>query len=184
MTQSDKRVGRSREVILAEAYRLLTEGGIGGVSIDKIARRSGVAKTTVYRHWPSRGALLLDACSRLGGAGEAPDTGTLGGDLTVLLHGLAAALASPGWPTVLPSIIDAAERDPEIAAVHAALHATMTTPIHQTIQRGLVRGELPADRDVATVVAAVTGPLFYRRWFSREPIDDAFVTAVVQAALR
>lgn len=180
MTRTDKRVERSRAAVLAETYRLLTQVGIGGVSIDEIARRSGVAKTTIYRQWPSRSALLLDACSRMGATYPVPDTGTLAGDLAVLLRNLADALASPRWPTVLPSIIDAAERDPAVAALHEALHAGMMAPFHAVATRGLARGELSPGRTASEVVAAATGPLFYRRWFSREPIDDIFLAAVLR----
>ena len=181
MTQSDKRIERSRAAVLAETYRLLTEAGIGGVTIEEIAKRSGVAKTTIYRQWPSRSALLLDACSRLSEVAQIPDTGSLAGDLAVLLRGLAAALNAPGWPTVLPSIIDAAERDPETAKVHSALHEAMMSPFHLVAERGLARGELSPDRSTTEVVAAVAGPLFYRRWFSREPIDDVFIAADLRA---
>ncbi len=62
----------------------MTRSGLGGVSIDEVARASGVAKTTIYRHWPTRAALLIDACSQLGGPHEAPDTGSLRGDLYAL----------------------------------------------------------------------------------------------------
>lgn len=184
MTRTDKRVERSRMTVLAETYRLLVEVGIGGVSVDEIARRSGIAKTTIYRQWRSRSALLLDACSQLGNAAELPDTGTLAGDLATLLRGLADALAAPGWPTVLPSIIDAAERDPELAKLHEALHDGMMAPFHAVVARGAERGELSPDRTASEVVAAVAGPLFYRRWFSREPVDDAFLAVVLRTAMR
>jgi AcrR family transcriptional regulator len=88
----DDRVRRSKETVLATTYQLMSEGGIGGVSIDEVARRSGVAKTTIYRHWPSRSALLLDACSKLGSRAEPPDTGSLEGDLRALATRLAGQL--------------------------------------------------------------------------------------------
>src|SRR5271166_5756374 len=88
----DKRVQRSKNAILAVTYKLLSEEGIGGVSIDEVSRRSGVSKTTIYRHWPSRSALLLDACSKIGIRPEIPDTGSLGGDVTALAANLAHQL--------------------------------------------------------------------------------------------
>src|ERR1700733_2734147 len=99
----DKRVIRSKELVLRETYRLLSEGGIGGVSIDEVSRRSGVSKTTIYRHWPSRSALLLDACSKIGGQAEQPDSGSLGGDVSMLAEKLAEELSTGAWPAVLPS---------------------------------------------------------------------------------
>ncbi len=122
---TDKRVERSKDAVLTETYRLLTEGGIGGVSIDEVSRRSGVAKTTIYRHWPSRSALLLDACSRIGTASATPDSGSFASDIRELNEALARELASAGWTSILPSIIDAAERDEHVARMQAALHAQM-----------------------------------------------------------
>ena len=61
----DARVRRSRSRVLATAFELLSESGVGGFSVDEVARRSGVAKTTIYRQWPTREALVLDACSRI-----------------------------------------------------------------------------------------------------------------------
>lgn len=82
---------------------------------------------------------------------------------------------------MLPSIIDAAERDPDVAEVQAALQAQFSTPFLLAAERAQARGELPPCRRPAQVVASVMGPLFYRRWFSKEPIDPDFVEDVVKS---
>lgn len=179
----DKRVQRSTKAVMAATLKLLAEAGLGGVTVDEVARRSGVAKTTIYRHWPSRSALLLAACSNISARPEAPDTGTLRGDLTALATSMARRLRSERWASMLPSIIDAAERDPEIADVHTRLHADFMAPLYTVITRAQARGELARGRDPSHIVAAVAGPLFYRRWFSRQPLDEAFVKAVVENAV-
>ena len=161
---TDERVRRSKEAVLAATYELLTEAGVGGLSVDAVARRSGVAKTTIYRHWPSRSALVLDACSRLRPQPDVPDTGSLRQDLLALATDLASRLRSARWPAVLPSIIDAAERDPELADLHARLHAGMIMAFQVVVERGQRRGELSPRRDPSEVIASVIGPLFYRRW--------------------
>ncbi|WP_199182849.1 TetR/AcrR family transcriptional regulator [Mycobacterium sp. 4858] len=176
---ADKRVERSVDAVLTETYRLLTESGIGGVSVEEISRRSGVAKTTIYRHWPSRSALLLDACSKLGGSRPIPDSGSFAGDIAALARDLAAELRAAQWASILPSIIDAAERDPDLARVHAALHEALMSPFVAVTERAQRRGELSSDRSPTEVVASLVGPLFYRRWFSKEPMDDEFVTRLV-----
>jgi len=107
---ADKRVERSKAAVLAETYRQLTQSGINGVSIDVISRVSGVSKATIYRHWPSRSALLIDACSRLGNTPPPPDTGTLRTDLHVLVTKLAEQLQSAAWASVYPSIVDATRK--------------------------------------------------------------------------
>lgn len=176
----DKRVQRSKKVVLAETYKLLSESGIGGVSIDEIARRTKVSKTTIYRHWPSRSALLLEACSKIGVVPEFPDTGSLKGDLTILANHLAQQLKSERWPAVLPSIIDAAERDSELATMHEKLHSGLMTPYLQAVERAKKRGEIPIGRKSSELVAEFVGPFFYRRWFSKEPIDHQFIKNIVR----
>jgi AcrR family transcriptional regulator len=178
--ETDGRPERSRKAVLAATLQLLARGGLGGVSMDEVSRRSGVAKTTIYRHWPSRSALLLDACSNLGAKPQVPDTGTLRGDLTELAIQMAGRLRSDRWASILPSMLDAAERDPELAEVHTRLHAGFMEPLYVVIGRAEERGELPPGRDPSEIVAAVVGPLYYRRWFSRQPLDERFAVSIVE----
>ena len=176
----DSRVERSRQAILTAAFELLSDGGIGGFSVDEVARRSGVAKTTIYRHWPTREALVIDACSRISAEQETPDTGSLEGDLTAILTNIAHLLQTANWSSVLPSIVDAAERDRGFAATHSSIQRRHAAPLREVLERAAGRGELPAGADPSVLVAALLGPLFYRRWFSREPIDDRFVEATIK----
>ena len=94
------------------------------------------------------------------------------------------SLRSAKWTSVLPSIIDAAERDPDIAAMYSRLQQGYSGPLETIIERALRKGELPADTDAALLIAALTGPLFYRRWFSREPLTDDFANQIVRRVLR
>lgn len=181
---ADKRVERSKAAVLTETYRQLSQGGINGVSIDEVSRVSGVSKTTIYRHWPSRSALLIDACSRLGNAGDAPDTGSLRGDIRTLATYLADQLRTASWTSVYPSIIDAAERDPDVAAMQSALHKGFMAPFDAVVERAKGRGEISSEQPATDLIAATVGPLFYRRWFSKEAIDDRFVEAIVEVAVK
>jgi AcrR family transcriptional regulator len=179
----DGRVIRSKQAVLAATFELLSETGFAGVSVDAVAERSGVAKTTIYRHWSSRAALLLDACGKMNVKREAPDTGSLRGDLAMLMSDIAGRLQTARFSATLPSVIDAAERDPEIAAVHAELHAGLVSAFREVVERAQRRGELPRSREASAVVASLLGPLFYRRWFSREPLDERFVKGVIDSAV-
>ena len=178
-----ERVRRSKESVLQTTYQLLMETGLSGVSVDEVSKRSGVAKTTIYRHWPSRTELLLDACSNIGSKFDIPDTGNLKKDLAELASSITALLRSKNFSSVLPSVIDAAERDEQVAALHARMHAEHMAPLYVVIECARQRGELPRNCLASEIVAAVVGPLFYRRWFSREPLDDGFVRAVVNRAV-
>jgi AcrR family transcriptional regulator len=175
----DGRVQRSRERVLTSAFDLLGESGVSGFTIDEVARRSGVAKTTIYRHWPAREALVLEAASRISAAVDVPDTGSVHGDVTVILNNLGGLLGTARWSSVVPSIVDVAERDPEFAAVHGRIQRGHASPLREVLVRAVGRGELPATTDPAHVISALIGPLYYRRWFSREPIDEQFVARLV-----
>ena len=180
---TNSRVARSKDAVLTVTYALLAENGLGGISVDEISRRSGVSKMTIYRHWPSREALLLDACSRLSGAFAAPDTGSFKGDLHALARHLAHELTQARWPNILPSIIDAAERDKALAQLHERLHLKLMRPFVEVMERARLRGELRPGVKAGELVEALVAPFFYRRWFSREPISKQFGDRVAAALL-
>ena len=181
---TDPRVVLSRERVLTATLDLLTEAGLGGLTFDEVAKRSGVAKTTIYRHWPNRNALIIDACLRMtDGDDEPPDTGSLEGDVKAILTNLAELLVTARWSSILPSIVDAAERDPEIAEVHSRLQRWHAAPLRAALERAALRGEIPPEVDLSAIAAALRGPLYFRRWFSRDPINDSFVNLIVQSVL-
>src|SRR5579863_2637261 len=106
----DPRILLSRERVLTTTLDLLTEAGLDDLTIDDISRRSGVAKTTIYRHWPNRSALVIDACSHMTDGDEAPpDTGSLEGDVRAILTNIAELLGTARWASVVPSIVAVAE---------------------------------------------------------------------------
>jgi AcrR family transcriptional regulator len=179
----DGRVRRSRERVLTIAFELLSQSGVIGFTVDEVAARSGVAKTTIYRHWPSREALVLDAASRISAEVEVPDTGTLAADVTAILANLGHLLSTARWSSVVPSIVDIAERDSEFAAIHGEIQRGHAAPLREVLDRAADRGELPANTDVSQMISELIGPLYYRRWFTREPIDERFVTAVTRTVI-
>ena len=180
----DPRVLVSRERVLTTTLDLLTETGLGELTIDDISRRSGVAKTTIYRHWANRSALVIDACARMtDGAQAPPDTGSLEGDLRTILTDIADLLGTARWSSILPSIVDAAEHDPEFAGIHSRIQHGHAAPLRVALDRAALRGEIPSTSDRNAMAAALLGPLFYRRWFSREQIDAEFVDLIIGSAI-
>jgi AcrR family transcriptional regulator len=175
----DQRVARSKATVLKTTVELLLERGYGGTSVDEISRRSGVAKTTIYRHWPTRTDLLRDACSYIGTPLDRPNNGNFIDDLTAVLKNLASLLRSAQWASVLPSIIDAAERDPDIASMYGELQQEYSSVLQDVLSEAVNQGRLPKNTDVSVLIALLVGPLFYRRWFSREVVSDAFVERII-----
>jgi AcrR family transcriptional regulator len=151
--------------------------------LSNLVSQTGVAKTTIYRHWPSRADLLLDACAKMGSKIEPPDTGKLKEDLTILLTHLARELKSARWSSILPSIVDAAERDPDVATVYKKLHGDLMAPYRTVLIRAQERGEFSKEIRVSDILAMTVGALFYRRWYSREPITEKLVGLTLNLAL-
>jgi AcrR family transcriptional regulator len=182
--ETDARVRRSKEAVLAVTHQMMSETGLSGVSIDEVSKRSGVAKTTIYRHWSSRADLLLEACSRLGSKPETPDTGSFRGDVETLAMEFASLLRTTPAAKILPSIVDAAEHDTKIAKLlHAQVHAGVMASLYEVIERAQKKNEIGRIQDASYLIARIVGPLFFRRWFSGESLDNNFVRAIVQSAL-
>src|SRR5580658_1221997 len=180
----DPRVLVSRERVLTTTLDLLTEAGLDELTIDDISRRSGVAKTTIYRHWPNRSALVIDACLRMTDGEEMPpDTGSLEGDVRAILTNIAELLATARWSSIVPSIVDVAEHDAAFADIHSRIQRRHAAPLRAALERAARRGEIPTTADRGAIAAALLGPLFYRRWFSREQIDAEFLELIIQSVI-
>lgn len=176
-------MARSQRATLAAATDLLLERGFAGLTIERVAARARVAKTTIYRHWPNRGALAVSVCAGLVVPAPVPDTGDPRADLVSLVGGPAEGLAAAPWAKALASLIDVAQRDPELARLHAAFIAQRASAAATVLRRAVAAGQLPADTDVDLAVGLLVGPLFYRRLVSHEPVDAALATEIAARTL-
>ncbi|WP_329247362.1 TetR/AcrR family transcriptional regulator [Actinoallomurus sp. NBC_01490] len=181
---SDPRAVRSRRVIIDAAVALLAEHGFAGTTVEAIAARSGAAKTTIYRHWPDKRAVLLAAIEAIVPSATAPDSGSLRGDLVGFGHDLVRIITTPPTAALVPALIDAAERDPEIARLLADFTAQRRRPVHAAVQRAVERGEAEDGRDADLIDDLLLGPIFYRRLLSRRPVTKGYVESVVDTFLR
>ena len=171
-----------RRKVLAAAYDLLTESGVRGVKVEHVARRSRIAKTTVYRYWPSREALLAELCGHLPTRIPLPNTGAITTDIDQFAIATMDRLQE-SWASAIPSIIEAAELNGELAGIKAELHDQLFGPFLTLIEHAQKRGELSPLRKAHQIVTSILGPLLYRRFVSREPLDEAFARNIVQTAL-
>lgn len=181
--REDPRVTRTRAKVIAATLDLVAERGIPATSIEAVCERSGVAKTTLYRHWPDQHHLVLEAIASTLRTPSDPDTGTLREDLIALLTGLAVALQRGPAAQLMPALVDAAERDPAFAALHQAEATGRHEVILAVIRRGISRGELPAGTKDTDVLDLLGGPILYRKWMSGAAIRRPFVTTVVDVVL-
>ena len=181
---TDPRVTRTKAHILAAAGELIAEQGREGFSIDAVARTSHVARTTIYRHWPDIGALVLDTFRAMGEAIPLQvDTGSVRSDLIALYTALAVGFTKSSAGRALPSMMDMARRDKALLSAHRAFITDRRRPSVDAIQRGIERGELPADTDAETLVDRLAGPVFYRQLVVQQPYTARDVEHLVNDTL-
>lgn len=177
-------MGRSRAAVLAAATAILVRDGMSAVSVEAVAAASGVAKTTIYRHWPGRAQLLSDALRGMTCSFPPPDTGDVREDLVRLLGGLAHALRTEPWARALAGAGEAADRDPVFADLQRAFADECRRPLTEVLRGARARGEVRSDLDEPLAAALLAGPLFYRRFVSLEPLDPpGLAAALVDAVL-
>ncbi len=174
---------RARAQAIDAATDLLAEEGIEGFSVDAVARRSGVAKSTLYRHWASSNELLIDALDCHVEPIPVPDTGSLHDDLLSLYESMRQVATAPAKRQLLLDTLAAAARDPELAKVKAAMMRENTSPIRVVLDRAVERGEIePIDPDAAS--ALIHGPLMVRVLLNPEPIQPSELAAVAKLVVR
>jgi AcrR family transcriptional regulator len=173
----------ARQRVLRAALDVLDEDGLPGFTMEAVARRAGASKATLYRRWPSVGALLIDAMDATFQPIPAPDTGHVTTDVTQLLTGFVSVLHHTRFPRLFAAFIDAAERDPTLAGLHAGLTRRRREPLLVALARGRDRGQLPTNLDLEVVTDLLAGPFFYRRFVAHQPIPANLVEQIVAHVL-
>jgi AcrR family transcriptional regulator len=178
----DPRIERSRRRVLRAALDELAIVGYGAFAIESVARRSGVAKSTIYRHWPGKPALILDAMETLNvqpGSGAdadpSPPPPTARARIEQLIDHLATAFRDSPLTASTPALIEAAEHDQEIRAVHHGYNARRRQRLVDAIAAGVESGELPRSIDPELAALALAGTILYCRVMTGEPFDPARV---------
>jgi AcrR family transcriptional regulator len=186
----ERRPGRPRSAeadaaILDAAIDAFIEGGWDGLSIEGVAASAGVGKTTIYRRYPTRLDLILAAAEKLAeDKGAAPDTGTLRGDLRALADAYLRMVDETRAGHAIPAMVAATARRPELAAAYREFVADRRRISAVPLARAVQRGELALEADPQLVLDLLVGPLFYRAFVSRQPLDDAYLDGLVDAVLR
>ena len=152
------RSARVRAAVLDAVAAIITENEIGGLTIEAVAQQAGVARTTLYRRWPTRSALIADLLvSRASVEIPAPDTGTLEGDLTALTTAAAAALGGPNLAILRAAV---STSDDDVASAFGLYWGERARIVATIIERAVRRGDAPAGTDPSLVLQAAAGPLW------------------------
>lgn len=184
----EPRRGRPRSAdvdvaILEAALALASEVGVRTLSMDEVAVRAGVSKATIYRRWSSKEALVLDALRSAIGPVDQVDTGSLSTDLRTYLGDLAARMSKGRSSDLLPHLIEVACYDPAIRSSLDDWVRHRRAPLSAILERGVARGELPADTDVALLLDILIGPFVYRRLLAGGDVDAGFVDRLLGIVL-
>jgi AcrR family transcriptional regulator len=175
---------RVHDRALRATRELLHEGGLAAAGTDAISARSGVSKATLYRHWPSRVAIIAEAFGT--GVAEAvplPDTGTTEGDLREHLR-LVSAFYASAEGRVYRELVAACVQDAGGAAYFRTFFLVgRRRAFGRLWERGVQRGDVSPDVDVDTATDVLLGPLLFRLMTGHLPLTDEGTDRVATAAL-
>ncbi|MBB2909858.1 AcrR family transcriptional regulator [Streptosporangium becharense] len=175
---------RKEQQIFQATLELLAAKGYQGLTVEGVAERSGVNKTTIYRWWPSKAALLAAALVESDLlATDPPDTGSLRGDLEALVRGIAALLTRPPASDVAVAALGAAVHHAELAETARTFFADRFAREEIVFERARGRGELSAAADPVLIMDLLAGAVWLRAVFRGLPLDDGFAACAVSAVL-
>lgn len=169
--------------ILEQVLVLLASHGYAGLTLDELAARSAVAKTTILRRWPSKAAVTAAGVERLAlQSVDVHDSGTLRGDLHALLHGAAETFAR-GRGQFVPRLIREAGHHPEIAELLFTVVHTRRQAYRRALALAIARGELAPSVDQDLLIDLLIGPVWTRLLVTRDPVTSDYVDSIVDAVL-
>ena len=186
-TKPDRRAERSRQAILDATRELLAQDGdVGSLTVEAVAARSGVAKTTIYRRWRDKWELALDAVmiDMLPRFDEPVDVGDTRSELLTFVNSVVRMMASTPMGPAMQGLVSQIATDPDLARVYREqVVQPRLTQLAPVIQRGIARGDLRADTEVRLVHELLLGPIFYRLLLSGAPLDHNLGPRLVDAIL-
>jgi AcrR family transcriptional regulator len=171
-------------VILEAAVEELGDVGYGGVTIESVAARAGVGKSTIYRHWPDKLALIADAFETFH-VQMVPDLVNRSAreSVELLVRHVAEVVVDSTFARCIPALIDGAARDPRVREFHHGYSAERRQALIDLIARGVQDGEFRRGLDPELATTALLGVIFYRRLMTGEPLDPDRAGEVVELIL-
>ncbi|MFD5159261.1 TetR/AcrR family transcriptional regulator [Streptomyces hawaiiensis] len=173
-----------RVAVLEAAITELTQTGYAALTVEGVARRAGVHKTTIYRNWKDADGLVADAlASHFAADIPIPDTGAVESDFRALARSLVATMTTRTGRALLTTVLSDAVRIPRLAEVKHALFDDRFRRAEPVVTRAIERGELPADTDPAELLKTLAAPIYFRLVFTGESVDEETAERAVRVAL-
>lgn len=179
VAEQDPRVERSRRVILEAVLGELGEVGYGALTIESVAARAGVGKSTIYRHWPGKLELVEDAFRTLKAPVVVPDHGSLRDKLVSVISQVAGLAQKSTYSACMPALIEAAERDINVRTFHAQFAGERRAVLVGLLRDAVEAGELRPGADPELLADALTGPILLRRLLLMQPVGPEIGAALV-----
>ncbi len=178
------RGNKMRAAVLAATVTELTETGYAALTVDAVAQRAGVHKTTIYRNWKTSDGLVADALTcHFATDIPIPDTGSVESDLRALARSLVATMTTHAGRALLTTVLSDAVRTPQLAEIKRALFEDRFRRAEPVVTRAVERGELPTETDPAELLKALVAPIYFRLVFTGEPVDETTADRAVDIAL-
>ena len=173
---------RTEKAILEAASEIVSSSGLADLTIEGVAERAGVGKASIYRRWPSKGALAFDAVvDAILTTQRTPDTGSLEGDLREVAENWVRGSNNLQGGRTVAHLIGELQGDPELAAVWPERFVNRLRGERMPIvEHAAARGEIPASSDREVIMDLLYGPLYHRYLNRHLPLDAAFAAAVAR----
>ena len=176
---NDPRIARTRARALEATLELAAEAGIHACTFDAVSEHSGIARSTLYRHWSNQSELVIDALKSQDVAYITPDTGSLRDDMLIIMLGLGRELEDSIWGAMAPQLVAAASLNPDMSDILRKESEHYSSIEVGVIERAKERGEVATDLDATHAVMLFSAPIFYRYLLARLPVDGRWITAHV-----
>ncbi len=173
----------ARQKVLDAALEVIADDGVGGFTVDAVAKRSGVAKTTIYRHFDSGNRLLLEAITCVIEPFPTPNTGSLRSDLIELYSSFLPVMEDPSTFRMMLGMLARSAADESFRKLKNELMNERHHPLKTCLELAQARGELPSDLDLDFALDILEGPFASKRLMRGETITAALVPRYVDAAL-
>lgn len=176
----DARIERTRTAVMEAATELLLEGGPSAITMDGVVARSGVAKSTLYRHWPTRDALVIDVFGHIAPDLPEPDPNlTFEEGLRVLAHSFVTIVNDPYWKRLIPAMLLLKSEMHEIAELDADLKQHQADVVTPVLECGVHEGWLADGFDASCVSTLLIGPILMAALTDSTPLTDEFADRCV-----
>lgn len=179
----DPRVTRTRQVVLAAVLEELAGVGHGEFTIESVAARCGVGKSTIYRHWDGKLQLIADAMRTLNTQPVAEPDGSPRQRIHQLLHHLGHALTQGSLAPAIPALVEAAERDPELRVLLDDYTTERRRALVDAIGHAIEAGQVDASIDPELAAHALSGAIFYARLMTTTPMEAPAIDRLVTTVL-